>query len=92
MMTNTTTDNSADGHHVRVDPAGRVLVPAAVRARHNIRPGDTLVVRSHDDGVELRTYEQVVREAQDYFRALAPDGRLLSQELIEERRREAAKE
>jgi AbrB family looped-hinge helix DNA binding protein len=77
------------GYHVKVDPAGRVLVPAPLRARHNIHSGDKLIVRSAATGLELRTYEQVLREAQDYFCALAPAGRVLSEELIAERRREA---
>jgi AbrB family looped-hinge helix DNA binding protein len=84
--------NSSDGHHVKVDPAGRILVPASLRARHNIHVGDTLVVRSHKDGLELRTYDQLLRDAQDYFCSLAPSRRVLSEELIEERRRDAEAE
>ena len=89
---NGTESNSIDGYHVKVDPAGRVVVPAAIRARHNIRVGDTLVIRSHNNSLELRTYDQLMRDAQDYVSSLVPPGRRLSDELIEERRREAEKE
>ncbi len=88
----TTESNSNEGHHLKVDPAGRVVVPAAIRSHYNIRAGDTLVLRSMENGLELRTYEQLMREAQDYFTSLVPAGRSLSDELIEERRREAAAE
>ena len=88
----TTPSNEDSGYHVKVDPAGRVLVPASVRARHNIRVGDMLVIRSHNGAVELRTYEQAARDAQDYFCGLVEPGRVLSLELIAERRREAETE
>jgi AbrB family looped-hinge helix DNA binding protein len=75
-----------------VDTAGRVLIPASVRSHHNIKVGDILAIVSHPDGVELRTKQQIIREAQDYFRSLAPASRILSEELIAERRREAEAE
>ena len=85
----TTGHNETDGYQVKVDPAGRVVVPAAIRERHHIQAGDTLVIRSRDDALELRTYDQVIREAQNYFCSLLPAGRSLTRELIEERRRDA---
>ena len=88
----TTESNPIEGYHVKVDPAGRVVVTAVIRARHNIRVGDTLVIRSHNNSLELRTYDQLMRDAQDYVSSLVPPGRRLSDELIEERRREAEKE
>jgi AbrB family looped-hinge helix DNA binding protein len=84
--------NIIDGYHVKVDPAGRVVVPAAIRARYNIHPGDTLVIRSRDNGLELRTYEQLMHAAQDYFSSLVPAGRSFANELIDERRRESEAE
>jgi AbrB family looped-hinge helix DNA binding protein len=92
LTLNTTESDVIGGYHVKVDPAGRVVVPAAIRARHNIRAGDTLVIRSHNNGLELRTYDQLMRDTQDYFSSLVPAGRRLSDELIEERRREAETE
>ncbi|MBC7784178.1 MAG: AbrB/MazE/SpoVT family DNA-binding domain-containing protein [Burkholderiales bacterium] len=88
----TTETSPIDGYHVKVDPAGRVVVPAAIRAHLNIRPGDTLVMRSRDNGLELRTYGQLMRDAQDYICSQVPAGRSLSDELIEDRRREAEAE
>jgi AbrB family looped-hinge helix DNA binding protein len=87
-----TEPNPINGYHVKVDPAGRVVVPAAIRARYNIHAGDTLVIRSLDNGMELQTYEQLMRDAQDYFCSLVPAGRSLANELIEERRRESEAE
>jgi AbrB family looped-hinge helix DNA binding protein len=83
---------STDAYHVKVDPAGRVVVPAAIRTQLNIHTGDTLVMRPNNGALELRTYAQLVRDAQDYFCSFVPPGRILSEELIEERRREAEKE
>ena len=89
---NTAKPNLIDGYHVKVDPAGRVVVPAAIRARHNIHAGDTLVIRSHNNSLELQTYDQLMRDAQDYFCSLVPPRRSLTNELIEERHRESEAE
>ncbi len=79
--------------HVKIGTSGRMVLPAALRERHQMRPGDTLVFRSRDDGaVEVRTRDQVLREALDYFAALAPADRILSEELIRERHLEAEAE
>ena len=92
MTLHRTEPNPTDGYHVKVDPAGRVVVPAAIRARLNIRTGDTLVIRTHDNSLELRTYDQLMRDAQNYFSSLVPAGRSLANELIDERRRESETE
>jgi AbrB family looped-hinge helix DNA binding protein len=88
----TPTSDSAGGYHVKVDPAGRIVVPAAVREAHNIHAGDTLLLRAGEHGLELRTYDRLMRDAQDLICAKLPAGRSLSDELIEERRRDAESE
>ncbi len=83
---------SGFGYHIKLGAAGRMVMPAALRNQHHMRPGDTLVVRSRNGAVEIRTREQMIKEAQDYVCSLAPPERVLSEELIQERRLEAKRE
>ncbi len=84
--------NSSSTCPVKVDAAGRIIVPAEARSLLGIRPGDTLIVSYQADGLQVKTREQITRETQDYFCSLAPADRILSDELIQERRREAEAE
>ena len=77
-------------YHVRIDPAGRLTIPADLRQRQGLHSGDEVVLVSHARGLEIKTYEQAAREAQELFCRAAPKSRMLSDELIAERRRDAA--
>ena len=71
---------------------GRLVLPAEVRDRLNIKPGDRLTLRVEPDGtMKLLTAAAFARSLRGMFKHLE-SGRLLSDELIAERRREAAME
>ena len=78
--------------HTRVDPSGRILLPAELRSRNQIEAGDPMVVIERSDGFEIRTLAQSVQEAQEYFRSVIPDSVSLVDELIADRIEEAARE
>jgi AbrB family looped-hinge helix DNA binding protein len=83
---------AGEDFHVKLGAAGRMVMPAPIRARFHMVPGDTLVLRSRPDGaVEMRTRDQVIQGALAQLSALSPE-RVLSEELIEERRRDAEAE
>ncbi len=75
-----------------VDPAGRVVIPAESRKRHGIKPGDTVLVENGEHGLRILTQGEALREAQAYFVQLAPADVVLSDELLRDRRAEAAGE
>lgn len=76
----------------RLGKAGRLVIPAAFRRALDLQPGDELVVRLDDEGLHLYTARQALERVQAAVRRhVAPDQRL-SDELIADRRREAAKE
>lgn len=77
----------------RVDEAGRVLIPAALRRQCGQEPG-TAVALSPGAAGELRVQSRgaAVREAQAYFKGLRRGGKLCSDELIADRHREARRE
>lgn len=87
-----TLKNLPQTHSARVDPSGRIVLPAEVRERLGIKPGDTLVLQ--DEGIALRvqSYDQALADAQAFCANLAPPEVSLADELIADRRVEAARE
>ena len=76
----------------KVDSAGRVLIPAELREKMDVRPGSTVTISAGRGGVIVESRSAAVRAAQKYFRGLAPESELWSEELIADRRREARRE
>jgi AbrB family looped-hinge helix DNA binding protein len=79
----------------RLDRAGRLVLPAPVRAELELREGDEVVfVRSVEaaDEVTLVPRKAALRRAQAIVRQYIPAGESLADELIAERREEAARE
>jgi bifunctional DNA-binding transcriptional regulator/antitoxin component of YhaV-PrlF toxin-antitoxin module len=61
-----------------------------MRRAVGLAPGDEVVIVLDDQGLRILTVEQAVARAQALVRRYVPPGRPLSQELIEDRRVEAA--
>jgi AbrB family looped-hinge helix DNA binding protein len=85
-------DKSHETYRARVDSAGRVLIPASSRQRLGIGQGDEVLVEVDDRGIHIRTAAQALKEAQDYFATIKKPGESIVDELIRERREEAARE
>lgn len=83
---------SMEAFTVKLDSSGRVLLPAKVRIQLKLQPGSELIVRLDKGQLVLKTRAQALEEAQEYFSRFRPEGKLLSDELIEERREEARRE
>ena len=79
-------------NRARVDDAGRIVIPAATRKQFGIDPGDEVLVKADDRGIHIVTADQAIREAQAFFAPYKKPGELVSDELIRERREEAARE
>lgn len=76
---------------VRLGDRGRVILPAPIRKHLGLRTGDTLVVTLEDEGaIRLIALDRQLKAIQGMFRK--DPKRSLSQELIRDRRREAARE
>jgi AbrB family looped-hinge helix DNA binding protein len=78
----------------RVDDAGRILIPSKLRKMLGMKKGDVLTLVLDPDQRELRvfTVREAIRRAQATMRKYVPEGVSLSEELIAERRAEAARE
>jgi AbrB family looped-hinge helix DNA binding protein len=80
------------GYTVSVAERGRLVLPAEVRRRLNIRQGDQLALLLQEDGtVKLQTRAVVAHSLRGMYKHLA-NGRSVVDELIAERRREAKME
>jgi AbrB family looped-hinge helix DNA binding protein len=80
-------------YHAKIIAGGKIVIPAELRRALGFHDGDSIVIEREGDTLVLKTYAQVVREVQQTFKAMLPDtGISMVDELIAERRREAARE
>jgi AbrB family looped-hinge helix DNA binding protein len=77
---------------VKVEKSGRILIPAAVRRQFGLKEGTEVILRVDEDGIQVRTREQVLARIRKRLRRYIPEGSCLSEELIQERRAEAERE
>jgi bifunctional DNA-binding transcriptional regulator/antitoxin component of YhaV-PrlF toxin-antitoxin module len=72
---------------------GRLVVPASLRQQLGMAKGGRLVASIRDGALVFEPFDIALRRLQDQARAaLGPGDGLMSDELIADRRREAAKE
>lgn len=77
---------------VKLEKSGRILIPAAIRRKLNLNEGSEVLLRLDDAGLQIGTREQALDRVVARLRKYIPEGRNLSQELLEERRQEAIRE
>ena len=75
-------------YHLKVDASGRIVLPADARARNHIAEGDIVTVVEDENGLHVKTREQILPEAQAYFASFVPRDVLLSEEILADRRAE----
>ena len=78
--------------HVRLGADGRLVLPSALRKSVGLNPGDTVVIESDGDSLLVRSYEAVIRETQQFFAQFPAPGGSVVDELITDRRADAARE
>jgi AbrB family looped-hinge helix DNA binding protein len=77
----------------RLNEQGRVVIPAECREAAGLKPGDDVLIEVVGDGeLRLRKRQQVIRRAQSLVARYVPKDRDLVSELIEDRRKDAARE
>ncbi|MCH7997735.1 MAG: AbrB/MazE/SpoVT family DNA-binding domain-containing protein [Chloroflexi bacterium] len=76
----------------KIGLGGRVVIPANYRKQLGIKPGDEVIVTLDHGELHILTLDQAIKRAQALVRRYVPEGRMLSEELISQRREEAARE
>ena len=77
---------------VKLDAAGRLLIPAEFRKALGVQPGEYLIMSVEDGDLRAWTFAQGVRRAREVMAKHVPPDVSLVDELIAERRDEAALE
>ena len=75
-----------------IGPGGRVVIPAAYRKALEVDEGDYIVMQMDGDEVRVVNDEKEFARVQAMIASYVPEGVSLADELIAERRREAAAE
>jgi AbrB family looped-hinge helix DNA binding protein len=76
----------------RVTEGGRIVIPAEFRRALDLEVGDEVILDLGEGQLTLLTPQQAVKRAQELVRRYVPQGYRLVDELIAERRSEAAHE
>ena len=78
---------------VRISPGGRVVIPAEFRKALGVGIGDDMLIQLKGEDLRLRSRQAAIKRVQAMVRKYLPDeSRSLADELISERREEAARE
>ncbi|HVG10355.1 MAG TPA: AbrB/MazE/SpoVT family DNA-binding domain-containing protein [Thermoanaerobaculia bacterium] len=73
----------------KLGEGGRLVIPADYRKALGVDTGDELVLILEENSLRVLTPKEGIRRAQALVRSYIPEGQLLSDELIEERRKES---
>lgn len=79
-------------HAVKVGPGGRIVIPAQLREKLGVKPGDTVWLEEDNEQVRISSVRQTIRKAQELVRQYVPEGVSLVDDLLAERRAEAERE
>ena len=71
---------------------GRIVIPAEVRAKLGFDVGTDIVLSMEEDRATLMTHKAAIKRAQARLAKYIPSGVSLSEELLADRREEAARE
>jgi AbrB family looped-hinge helix DNA binding protein len=78
--------------HVKLGRRGRLVIPAEFRKALGLSVGDEITIELRDGELRLRSFGATLERVQAVVRKYVPDDRSLADELIAERRQEAARE
>ncbi len=79
-------------YRVQVAANGRMVLPVSLRQQLHIEGGGLLIIREDEGRLVLESVDDAVRRAQAVVRRYAPRAEGITDELLAERRAEAARE
>lgn len=84
--------NSVIDVKTRLNENGRIVIPAAIRRKMDLRPGEAVLMKYENGVLRIESYRERIRRIQEEFKQFAKPGVPISDELIAERREEARRE
>ena len=76
----------------RIGAGGRIVIPAEIRRELGMEEGEPVVMRVEEGELRIWTIDEAIRRVQERAKPYIIPGRLMSDELIAERRAEVARE
>lgn len=76
----------------RISEGGRIVIPAEFRKALGLRIGAQVILELAEGELRILTLQQQIKRTQELVRSYFPADRSLADELIAERRAEAARE
>jgi AbrB family looped-hinge helix DNA binding protein len=76
----------------RLNSNGRIVIPAEIRHRLGLEPGDTVLLSVEDDVLKVESHRNRIRKVQESMRQFIPPSRSLAKELVADRRDDAQQE
>ena len=76
----------------KIDKNGRVFIPAEYRKELGLNPGDAVVIKLLDGELQIVSHAEALRRVRELIARYISPERSLVDELIAERRAEAARE
>ncbi len=76
----------------KITEGGRIIIPAKLRQALGIEIGENVTLSVKDNSLQITTQKEALRRIQALVRKHVPEGVSLVDELIRERREEAANE
>jgi bifunctional DNA-binding transcriptional regulator/antitoxin component of YhaV-PrlF toxin-antitoxin module len=74
----------------KINEEGRLVIPAAYRKQYGLANGQEVMLRATQEGLLIATFDQALQRFQDDVTALVGPNVSLVDELIADRRKEAA--
>jgi AbrB family looped-hinge helix DNA binding protein len=90
MMNSNVTDEGVVT--ARLSDNGRIVIPAEIRQKLGLSPGDTVLLSVEGYVLKIEPQRARIRRIQQSMRQFLPPDRVLSDELIADRREEARRE
>jgi AbrB family looped-hinge helix DNA binding protein len=79
-------------YHSKLGEGRRIAIPAEACEKMNLSPGDPVSIELRDEGLLIVPYAEVIRKVQAAFAPYRKPGESVADELLAERRLEAARE
>jgi len=73
----------------KINQNGRIVIPAALRRQMGIKAGESVLMEVEDGVLRMESHPARIRRIQESLKQYIQPGRLLSDELIADRREEA---